>query len=164
MSDLLVNLYQLKKGYDEEELLNRGIVVKRAMIPDKNKILAFIREHYNDGWANECEFSLFNTPISCFIAVKEKEIIGFSCYDATARGFFGPIGISPKLKGGGIGQALLFRTLEAMKEEGYGYAIIGWVGNAIGFYEKCLDVFEIPDSEPNQGIYKRLIQMDESCL
>lgn len=47
--------------------------------------------------------------------------------------------------------------LEAMKEEGYGYAVIGWVGDAIGFYEKCLKVIEIPDSEPNQGIYRRLV-------
>ena len=160
MSDLLVNLYQMEKGYDEKELENRGIIIKRAMIPDKNKILDFVRENYDDGWANECEYSLFNTPISCFIAVKEKEVVGFACYDATARGFFGPIGISPSMKGGGIGQALLYRSLEAMKEEGYGYAVIGWVGNAIGFYEKCLKVFEIPDSEPKQGIYRRLIQMD----
>ncbi len=161
MSDLLVNLYQLEKGYDEEELHKRGIRIKRAMIQDKDKILTFVKEHYSvNGWEKECEFSLFNMPNSCFIAVKDKEVIGFSCYDATAKGFFGPIGIAPDLKGGGIGQALLFRTLEAMKEEGYGYAIIGWAGNAIGFYEKCLNVYEIPDSEPKQGIYKRLIQMD----
>lgn len=160
MSDLLVNLYQMEQSFDEEELKKRGIVIKRALIPDKNKILDFVRENYGDGWTSECEYSLFNTPISCFIAVKEKEIIGFSCYDATARGFFGPIGISPNLKGGGIGQALLFRTLEAMKEDGYGYAVIGWAANAVGFYEKCLKVYEIPDSEPNQGIYNRLVQMD----
>lgn len=160
MSDLLVNLYQMEKGYDEEELKARGIVLKRAMIPDKDKILSFVKEHYGEGWSNECEFALFNTPISCFIAVKDKQVVGFACYDATARGFFGPIGILPGMKGGGIGQALLYRTLEAMKEEGYGYAVIGWVGNAIGFYEKCLKVYEIPDSEPDQGIYRRLIQMD----
>lgn len=160
MSDLLVNLYQMEKGYEEKELKERGVVLKRAMIPDKNKILDFVRTNYDEGWANECEASFYNKPTSCFIAVKEKEIVGFACYDATARGFFGPIGIAPGLKGGGIGQALLCRTLEAMKEDGYGYAVIGWVGNAIGFYQKCLKVVEIPDSEPHQGIYRRLIQMD----
>lgn len=159
MSDLLVNLYQMKKGYDEEELKKRGIVLKRAMIPDKNKVLDFVRKNYEEGWVNECEYALFNNPISCFIAVKDNKIAGFSCYDATAKGYFGPIGMAPDMKGGGIGQALLFRTLEAMKEEGYGYAVIGWVGNAIGFYEKCMEVFEIPNSEPEQGIYKRLLQM-----
>lgn len=160
MADLLVNLYQMEKRFDEEELKKRGIIIKRALIPDKNKVLDFVRKNYGDGWANECEYSLFNTPISCFIAVKDKEVVGFACYDATARGFFGPIGISPDLKGGGIGQALLYHTLEAMKEAGYGYGIIGWVGNAIGFYEKCLNVYAIPESEPDQGIYRRLIQMD----
>lgn len=160
MSDLLVNLYQMGKGYDEGELKERGIVLKRAMAPDKEKILDFVRKSYGDGWANECEASFYNTPVSCFIAVKDKTVIGFSCYDATARGFFGPIGIAPGLKGGGIGQALLMRTLEAMKEDGYGYAVIGWAGKAAGFYQKCLKVFEIPDSEPEQGIYRRLIQMD----
>ena len=160
MSDLLVNLYQMDKGYDEEELKKRGIVLKRALIPDKTRILDFVKKNYEGGWEDECEASFFHTPTSCFIAVQDKRVIGFSCYDATARGFFGPIGIEPGLKGGGIGQALLYRTLEAMKEDGYGYAVIGWVGNAIGFYQKCLKVVEIPDSEPDQGIYGRLIQMD----
>lgn len=160
MSDLLVNLYKMEKSFDVEELGKKGIIIKRALAPDKNRILDFVSENYGVGWRNECEYALFNSPISCFIAVKNKEVVGFCCYDATAKGFLGPIGISPFMKGGGIGQALLCRTLEAMREDGYGYAVIGWVGKAIGFYEKCLEVYEIPNSDPEQGIYTRLIQMD----
>ena len=34
----------------------------------------------------------------CFIATENGKLIGFACYDATAKGFFGPIGIDPDRK------------------------------------------------------------------
>lgn len=39
--------------------------------------------------------------------------------------FWGPIGVLQESRGEDIGQALLIRTLTAMREYGYGYAIIG---------------------------------------
>ena len=41
-----------------------------------------------------------------------------------------------------------------MKAEGYGYAIIGWVGPA-EFYAKVSGATVIEDSEP--GIYRRML-------
>jgi hypothetical protein len=38
-------------------------------------------------------------PISCFIAVYEKSIAGFACYDATCKDFFGPTGVKKEFKG-----------------------------------------------------------------
>ena len=52
---------------------------------------------------------------------------------------------------GGIGRALLLRSLAAMRAEGYAYAVIGGVGPQ-EFYKKCVGAMLIPDSVP--GIYR----------
>ena len=51
-----------------------------------------------------------------------------------------------------VGKALLFNCLQAMKEKGYAYAIIGSVTGAKTFYEKTVNAIEIPESHP--GIYR----------
>ena len=154
--DLLVNLYDLQCMHDDQKLAENGIVIRRAMSPDKGKVMDFIRTHYGEGWTYESEHELMNTPVSCYIAIQNQEIVGFACYDATAKGYFGPIGIKPGQKGGGIGQSLMYETLCGMREAGYGYAIIGWVDEAVGFYEKTLKMYPIPDSEPANTIYQNL--------
>lgn len=154
--DLLVNLYDLQCMHDEQKLKDNGITIRRAMSPDKGRIMDFIKTYYDEGWMYESEHAIMNTPISCYIAIKDKEIIGFACYDATAKGYFGPIGIKPGQKGGGIGQSLMYETLLGMKEAGYGYAIIGWVDEAVGFYEKTIKMYQIPDSDPENTIYQNL--------
>src|SRR6267142_2060971 len=80
---------------------------------------------------------LYEQPVSCFIAVQQKNILGFACHDATFPNFFGPTGIDPNTRRNGIGTALLLACLEAMKQQGYGYAIIGGVGPA-EFYSRVV--------------------------
>ena len=55
-----------------------------------------------------------------------------------------------------MGALVLLRCLEAMREMGYGYAIIGGVGPT-EFYEKVCDAFVIPGSDV--GVYKPLYQL-----
>ncbi len=160
MADLLVNLYDMGMQGSWRDAQKDGVRILRALSPDKGKILEFVGTHYEDGWVNECAHAFTHTPITCFVAVKDKEILGFSCYDATAKGYFGPIGMHTQKKGVGLGRALLYRTLEAMREDGYGYAVIGWTGDAQGFYENTLKVFEIPDSEPANTLYQTLSFME----
>ena len=62
----------------------------------------------------------------------------FACFDSSAKGFFGPIGVLSEYRGKRVGQSLLLKTLYAMKEYGYGYAIIGWVSDAELFYRKTV--------------------------
>lgn len=158
MSDLLVNLYQLDTTASMQEAKQQGVLIKRVLPPDKQKVIEFVRKHYDDGWVGECEAAILRSPVSCFVAVKDKEILGFSCYDATAKGYFGPIGMSPEQKGKGMGKALMYATFDAMREDGYGYAVIGWADSkAMGFYQKCLTIFEIPDSDSQKTVYSRLI-------
>ena len=156
MPDMLVNLYQLPEN---EEAMPEGVRIKRAMAPDTGRIMEWIEEKFSAGWAHECQKVLFNTPASCFLAVKDQKIIGFACYDATALGYFGPIGVDPDCRKGGIGAALTRRCLLAMREKGYGYAIIGWVGPQ-EFYKKVCGAQLIEGSSAPQTVYGNMIRVD----
>jgi predicted N-acetyltransferase YhbS len=90
-------------------------------------------------------------PICCFIATTGGNIAGFACYDCTCRDFFGPIGVLESFRGKGIGSALLLRTLHAMAESGYAYAIVGDGGASEAFYSRTVEVQPIAGSKP--GIY-----------
>ena len=96
------------------------------------------------------------SPVSCFIAydTEKKEILGFAGYDCTAPDFFGPTGVAEEARKGGIGGALLIACMEALREEGYGYAIIGGAG-PVDYYKKVCGAEVIEGSIP--GIYKDLI-------
>lgn len=157
MADLLVNLYALEETKSGiEKLQQEDIHITRALSPDKSKIIAFVKKYFTQAWANECEAAFANNPPTCYVAVHANEIIGFACYDATAKNFFGPTGMHKKFSGMGIGKALLYKCLLSMKENGYAYAIIGWGEGAAGFYQKAVNAVIIEGSE-KANIYSRLI-------
>lgn len=161
MADMLVKLYNLKN--DEklfDDLLKQGVQIKRALAPDRSNILKFVKENFEENYVDECKAAFANNPITCYIATKNKKVIGFACYEATAKNYFGPTGVQESERHKGIGKALLNRCLISMWEMGYGYAIIGWpTKSAIPFYEKTVQAELIEDSSP--GIYKRMIEFDE---
>ena len=162
MPDMLVKLYDIAYNFNVE-LLARGITIKKACIIDKSKVLDFVRENFKNeaGWVHECEYALLSDPPSCYVAVRQKEIIGFACCNATAKGFFGPMGVKEGCRKSGIGRELLLRALYSMQENGYAYAIIGWPAHgAIDFYKKNVNAIEIEDSPPNKSIYKNLISSE----
>ncbi|HVI68390.1 MAG TPA: GNAT family N-acetyltransferase [Bradyrhizobium sp.] len=153
--DMLVKLYDLP---DSRTLLERlakaGISVRRALAPEKHKVTAWIRDNFSEGWVSETEVAFSRQPVSCFIAVKDGRITGFACHDATCRNFFGPTGVTPKARKSGIGTALLLACLEDMKQQGFGYAIIGGVGPA-DYYAKAVGAVLIEGSEI--GVYRGLL-------
>ena len=152
--DMLVNLTGIKEKEAPE-----GVKIKRAFPGDMDKILDFVRENFGEGWKGETMYALMQQPPTCYIATLDGKIAGFACYDSSARDFFGPTGVSKELRGRGIGEALLKRVLVAMREEGYAYAIIGWVGDAAGFYEKTVGAKYIDGGEPQNSVYRNLIRM-----
>ena len=151
--DMLINLMTLP----EDAAPADGIRIKRALAYDKEKIITFVRDNFK-GWVGETEKAIMQNPSKCFIAVKDQEVVGISCYDATTLGYFGPIGVRSDLRGTGTGRALLLRTLYAMRENGYGYAVAGCVGSAAGFYQKEVGAIFIPGGEPQNTIYSQLIR------
>ncbi len=155
--DMLVKLYNLPDKIEGLYALEReGITVRRPLALDKSRVIEYVRTHFYENWANECDVAFSRIPISCFIATKGEEIVGFSAYDVTYRNYFGPTGVSEEYRGKGIGKVLLLKALLAMREEGYGYAIIGWVDSAAKFYEKTVGAIPIEDSFP--GIYKDMVK------
>lgn len=153
--DMLVKLYELPAP---DEALRRlaadGISVRRALPPEKHKVLEWVRGNFSEAWTSETDVAFSRQPASCFIAVQDKRLFGFACHDAACRNFFGPTGVDPDARGKGIGAALLLACLDAMRQQGYGYAIIGGVGPA-DFYAKTVGAIPIQGSRP--GIYRGLL-------
>lgn len=152
--DMIVNLNNLP-----EIKLDEKIKLKRAFVGDKEAILSFVEEHFQKNWRYEVEHALMADVSKCFIATEDGKLLGFACYDASARGFFGPIGVLESRRGENIGQALLLRTLNAMKEYGYVYGIIGWVSDAEMFYRKTVGAEFIKGGNPENSVYSNLIFM-----
>jgi len=146
MSDMLVKLYELeddRRFIAEQEDI--GVTIRKPIGPEKHLILHWVREKFSDAWSSEADIAISNRPRTCFVAVRENGLIGFACYDATALGFFGPIGVDRSCRGKGTGKALLLACLLDMKLQGYGYAIVGQTGE-LQFYAKAVGAVEIPGS------------------
>ena len=153
---MLVRLYDLPKSTARVEALRAGgIEVRRALAPERDVVVSWVRQQFGDAWASECAVSFGRLPISCFRAQRDQEVLGFACYDATAKAFFGPTGVLERERKRGIGTALLLLTLEAMAAEGYAYGIIGGAGPA-DFYAKAVGAVPIAGSTP--GIYANLLR------
>jgi len=158
MPDMLIKLYDLE---DDWSLMaaqkEQGIAIRKPIGPETHIIVKWVSDQFGAGWASEAEAALCNRPRSCFTAVTDSMIIGFACYDATALGFFGPIGVAAPHRRKGIGSALMTACLLDMKLKGYGYAVVGGVGDS-GFYVKNAQAIEIPDSTP--GIYRKKLKIE----
>lgn len=162
MPDMLVRLYDLPR-FDNllDELAAGGIDIRRGIVLEKNITVRWVAETFSIPWANECEAAYGNKPVSCFLAVENETIVGFACYDATCKDFFGPTGVLESHRRRGIGKALLLRCLRAMYEQGYGYAIIGAAG-PVAFYEKHCGAVVIEGSRP--GVYRGVLRQPPAVL
>ncbi len=158
MPDMLVKLYDLPDPTPmRERVAQAGCVIRPAMTFEQDLVCGWIREHFSEAWASETQVCFARQPVSCLIAVREGQMLGFACYDATVRGFFGPTGVDEAQRGHGIGAALLIESLLGLKALGYGYGIIGAAGPTT-FYEKAIGAIAIPDSSP--GVYADLLTRD----
>lgn len=158
--DMLVRLYDIPESATGVRALHEaGIEVRRALAPERHVVVSWVRQHFGEEWASECEVSFGRLPISCFRAQRGQEILGFACYDATAKAFFGPTGVLERERKHGIGTALLLESLHAMAAGGYAYAIIGAAGPA-DFYAKAVGAVPIAGSAP--GIYAHLLREGRS--
>jgi len=153
---MLVRLYDLPSLEEAFQVSSQqGITIRRARSPEKPIVTAWMRANF-PGSAAEVEAAYCRLPISCFVAVRLQQILGFSCYDATARNFFGPEAVVEEARGQGLGRSLLLVALHAQREQGYAYAIIGGVGPA-EFYAKAVGAIPIPDSTP--GTYAGMLSL-----
>lgn len=155
--DMLVRLYDLPditpvmKKMDEQ-----GIKIERAFPPNRLHIIDWVKKHSGIYGAGEAECCFGKKAPTLFIASRDNKILGYACYNATAPDYFGPTRVLDEEQGKGIGKALLLKCMYALREEGYGYAIIGYVG-PVEFYEKCLGAVKIENSSP--GLYHKMLRI-----
>jgi predicted N-acetyltransferase YhbS len=154
--DCLVNLYAQPLATLAARVENTEATIRVALPPEQHIIKDWVRRHFSEYWVSEVTAAMAHQPAGCLIAVLEEELVGFACYDATARGFFGPTGVAEVQRGKGIGLALLSATLQAMKAQGYAYAIIGGVG-PVDFYSKAVGAVPIPSE--GEDIYQGLLRL-----
>lgn len=155
MIDMIVNLLELP---DSAELYQRveqqGIILRRARAYERHIVAGWVGEYFSPKWVSEVKVAFSRQPVTCFIATRDKKILGFACVETTAKGFYGPTGVCEDARGTGIGKALLFKSMEALRDSGYVYGVIGGVGPR-EFYEKVCNAKEIPNSTP--GLYTDIL-------
>ncbi|MBA2734878.1 MAG: GNAT family N-acetyltransferase [Acidobacteria bacterium] len=151
MPDMLVNLLKLAPlELILDELRQAGVVVRRAQPHEITIVRDFVLANFEAGWADEISVGYSNKPVSVFIAIRDKMVVGFAAYECTRRSFFGPTGVAASERGRGVGYALLIASLWGLREMGYAYGIIGGAGPT-EFYERAVGATIIPGSVP--GIY-----------
>jgi GNAT superfamily N-acetyltransferase len=156
MADMLVRLFDLQDDWSHVgRQAAQGIALRKPIGPERDLVSSWVGSTFGAHWASEVGTAFGNRPLSCFVALQDRTLIGFACYDATALGFFGPGGVAEAYRGRGTGAALLLSCLLDMKLKGYGYAIIGDAGPT-AFYQKTVDAIEIPGSTP--GLYRGMLR------
>ena len=154
--DMLIKLYAT--GPSASAAIAKGLAVRKPIAPEHDVVAVWIAQHFSAGWASEARAALANRPISLFIATRDgaaPAMIGFCCYDTTARGFVGPVGVLPDARRTGIGAALLQACLADMRTLGYAYAVAGHVGEP-EFFRRAAGATEIEGSTP--GIYRGMLR------
>ena len=156
MPDLLVRLYDLPSSVTLlEQLADSDVEVRRALASEKTVVTRWVADQFTDAWSCECEIAFNRQPIACIVAVRDNTLLGFSCHGVICPDFLGPIGVVPEWRKQNLGKALLLVSLEALRAEGYAYAIIGWAG-PIAFFQKSVGAMLIAGSEP--GIYRGMLK------
>ena len=151
--DMLIKLYALP-GPDAGAS-SPPCAIRKPIGPEHDLVIEWIAQESSPGWASEARVALGNRPIGLYIALCQGRLAGFCCYDATARGFVGPIGVAESARGRGIGAALLHACLGDMRAVGYAYAIAGAVG-AAGFFRRVAGAVKIEGSSP--GLYRDMLR------
>lgn len=154
--DLLVNLYSRRMADLAARVSDVEATIRVALPPEQHIIKDWVRANFSEYWVSEVAAAMAHQPPGCLIATVDGQLVGFACYDATARGFFGPTGVSEDQRGKRIGLALFYHTLAAMKAHGYAYAIIGSAG-PVDFYVNAIGA--IPIEADGEDIYQGLLRV-----
>jgi GNAT superfamily N-acetyltransferase len=153
--DLLVNLYSAKLSALSKKAAGSNVRIRPVLPPEMHVVVDWVRRHFSENWASEVTVAITRQPCACLIALNGAELVGFACYDTTARGFFGPTGVHPDSRGKGIGIALFSEALQTMKTLGHAYAFIGDAG-PIDFYAGAVGAIVIPAED--KGIYEGMLR------
>ena len=143
--DMLIKLYDLPSNPSATP----ATLARKPIGTEYDLVVDWVKAQFGPGWASEARAALAQRPAGIYIALDGATLIGFGCYDATALGFVGPIGVTESCRGRDVGAALLLSCLQDMRAMGYAYAVAGAVG-APDFFRRVAGATEIEGSAPGQ--------------
>jgi mycothiol synthase len=91
-------------------------------------LLQFVQREFPGDWVRlvretAARITHGDSPARLLIAIDNKTIVGFSHYENER---FGPIGVAASERGRGVGQTLMYATLQAQREAGFRTAWFLW--------------------------------------
>jgi GNAT superfamily N-acetyltransferase len=113
----------------QSELLAEGLQVKPYDPSHTLALLDFAKKEFPGDWVRVVRETMTriiahgDSPTCLFVAIDKGEIVGFSHYENER---FGPIGVASSQRGRGVGQVLMFATLQAQREAGFRCAWFLW--------------------------------------
>ena len=119
----------------DEGLVGGGTTIRLAEPGERERVRDFVMERSGFNWSFETARAIGPRGSGVWIAEEDGEIIAFSVFGSLEDHWFGPIGVSEEKRKRGLGSALLFRTLQSMKDLGITRAIIPWTGH-LYFYSQ----------------------------
>lgn len=117
----------LDTAADLARLAGLGIGVRRAGPADAAAVTAAATA-FAEPWAAEAAGALGADHGGVEVALRGTRVVGFACHGSSRPGWFGPTGVDPAERLGGIGAVLLRRCLVDIRAQGRASAQICWVG------------------------------------
>ncbi|MEX0969324.1 MAG: GNAT family N-acetyltransferase [Paracoccaceae bacterium] len=151
MADLLVRLLDLPSAPRCAE----DIIIRRPLAAESGLIADWISANFHRGWADETAPAFARQPIALFTAQRGNDLLGFAAYNVTAPGFFGPTGVAKAARRQGIGAALVWACMDALRHLGHVYAFIGDSADD-AFYARILGATPLPGA--GISLYAHMLQ------
>ncbi|MFO0648120.1 MAG: GNAT family N-acetyltransferase [Polyangiales bacterium] len=107
----------------------------RVARTDDDDVIARIGASFTSTWAMEAERARSHGGL--FVARRGEDLLGFACHSGNRAwaSNFGPIGVAPEARGGGLGRALASTVLCDLAARGHADALVPWVdGETARFY------------------------------
>ena len=120
-------------------LAGQGITVRRLAAEDAPAFDHYLTTRWSPGWRYEGmqALALGQQPVPGHLALQDGEIVGFSVYDVTRPGWFGPIGTNQELRGREVGSALLHACLFDWQRQGRRQGEIAAIGPLYFYVTAC---------------------------
>jgi GNAT superfamily N-acetyltransferase len=118
----------------EQQINQQNYRIVRGTTELYQPLVTWIQQIF-PAWEYEVSFSYKAKQPQVFIALHNDKVVGFSCFNTTAEGWFGPIGVDPQHRKVGLGKILLLKSLKELKNLGYKKSVIPWISpSSLKFY------------------------------
>ena len=113
-----------------------GVTIRRVVEDeDARAVEELCRRAFQPAWRKESARGIEHG--ACHGAFDDAgELLGFATHSVNRAGWFGPTGVDPEKRRGGVGGPLLAACLQDLRVAGFDRCEISWIG-PVGFYAKA---------------------------